>query len=459
MIKGLVSIIILSYNQVEYTKQCLDSIKCYTQDVPHEIIIVDNASEKETLLFLKSLKDVKLIMNTQNKGFAGGCNQGIEAANGQFIMLLNNDTIVTEKWLFNMVNCLDEKPEISMVGPLTNATVGKQMIDVPYGDDLIQMQQFAKEIANGPAKKWRTLRLVAFCILIRRSLIDEIGLLDTRFEIGNYEDDDFNIRALNAGKKSYICKNSFIHHFMNISFKQKDIQREQIMMNNKVKLEDKWDNLDWNHHAVYNKNMLNRVLEQKGKTILHLGCGLGALAMELKENNPDCRIVGVENHQIRKKVSSMFLNEVYPWDINFEFLKRFNHLEFDSIIIEGMLELSGMELLKKAMPFLKDNGLMILRVLNARHVTTLERTMVGKVGGNLLCASSPGFHHFFYGDISKDLENLGYWVNEEIKVRKSLSNFQEELLQQLKKHSADCEEASIYNRIYVMKKLNRYKRG
>lgn len=450
MDKPICSIVILSFNQLYYTKQCLESIRKYTTDVNYEIIIVDNASDKETIDFLETLADIILIKNTGNLGFAGGCNQGIEASHGKYIMLLNNDTIVTKRWLFNMVQFLEKNEKVSMTGPLTNATVGKQMIQVPYGEDLEKMQEFAVKIADSEAPAWRTLRLVAFCLLIRRSLTDEIGLFDTRFEVGNYEDDDFNIRALCAEKKSYICRNSFIHHAMNVSFKQKNISREQIMMKNKQRLEEKWQRMNWNHHAAYNALILNEIIGQGGWEVLQIGCGVGALAIELKDRNKDFHVVGVENHVIRSQIAEMFVDELYDWDRDFLFLNRLANRKFDSIVIECMLEKSGFELMERIKPFMRKNTIIILRVFNIRHITTIERAVIGQVGGDLLCASSQGFGYCFERGLNEELEKNSYKIIKEIEVKKSLSFVQEELLKNLEKYTEYQEEGKVYNRIYIL---------
>ena len=446
--EDMCSIIILSYNQVHYTKLCLESIRRYT-DCPYEIIVVDNASDEETVTYLEEQKDIRLIKNKSNMGFAGGCNQGMKAASGNYFMLLNNDTIVTRGWLTNMVKLLVSDESIGMVGPLTNSTVGKQMISVPYGEDMEAMHCFAEEIATAADSiPWRTLRLVAFCVLIRRSLVEEIGFLDEAFQIGNYEDDDFNIRALLTGKKLYICRNSFIHHFMNISFKKNNLPREQIMHRNKLILEKKWDYMDWNHHAVFNNWMLQRIREHQGKNILHIGCGLGALAVELKDWDSECNIIGVEDHPIRRGIAEGFTDRILKWDEKLKFFDSITNTSFDTIIIECMLEKAGFELINKIKPLLNENSQILLRVFNIKHISTLERILNGSVEGELLCASSAKFSYYFDSGIEDMLEKEGLHITQMIEVKKSLSILQEELLEKFDSFPTYQSDGRVYNRIY-----------
>lgn len=445
----LCSIIILSYNQLPYTQKCLDSIFLYTNDVSYEIIVIDNASNTETVSYLKKVPGIHLVLNKENLGFAGGCNQGISMACGKYILLLNNDTIVTKRWLYHMVQLLEKREDIAMTGPLTNATVGKQRIEVPYSaDNLEEMQRFASKIAEGKGKPWRTLRLVAFCVLIRRELFEEIGALDSGFSIGNYEDDDFNIRALCAGKKAYICRNSFVHHFMNISFHQKEIEREKIMERNKRYLEQKWGQMNWNHHAEYNKCMLQWVLKKGGGRLLHIGCGLGALEIELKDSGQKWYIEGMDNHPIREKIASEFIDTLYPY--RREELEKLNGI-YDIIVIECSIEKWGIEILEKLKRLLRENGRIIVRVFNVKHITTLERVVTGKLEGDLLCAVAKEFKYYYDDTIEEKIEKAGYRIEKKQEIKKSFSHLQEKLFEAVKDYLPNEGIVVVYNRIYYLR--------
>ncbi len=89
----MVSIIILNYNTFDLTCQCISSIYEYTKNIDFEIIVVDNASTVDDPdKFLELFPKIKLVKNTENRGFAGGCNDGIKVAKGDTILLLNSDT-------------------------------------------------------------------------------------------------------------------------------------------------------------------------------------------------------------------------------------------------------------------------------------------------------------------------------------------------------------------------------
>ena len=130
----LTSIIILTYNQLKYTKLCIESIRKFTYKNRYELIVVDNNSTDGTVSWLKEQDDIKLILNNENYGVAKGWNQGIELSKGENILLLNNDVIATPNWLYNLDSCLWSNSEIGAVSCLSNHVSNKQRIEVGYSD-------------------------------------------------------------------------------------------------------------------------------------------------------------------------------------------------------------------------------------------------------------------------------------------------------------------------------------
>lgn len=239
-----VSIVILTWNQLHLTRECLASIERHTPEL-HEVILVDNGSTDGTVPWLRETvrnrENHTLIENRENLGFSKGCNQGIEAARGSHILLLNNDTVVTPNWLGGLMECLHSAPDVGIVGPMTNSISGIQKVPaVPYADTAA-LDGYATEFR----KKYRgrripLRRIVGFCMLFRKELVNRIGLLDERFGSGNFEDDDYCLRAALEGCRNLVAGDVFIHHHGSASFKGNGIDFTKAMTGNLGLFSRKW---------------------------------------------------------------------------------------------------------------------------------------------------------------------------------------------------------------------------
>jgi len=210
-----------------------------------EIIFIDNASNDETIKYLMSLtanKNVKVIFNKRNLGFPVAVNQGIQIAHGQFILIANNDIVFTEGWLERIMEIAESDTEIGIVGPVSNEVSGAQKDPNANYKSLEEMHKYALQVNEKYKNEMLPFPRVAFlCTLIKKELIDKIGGLDERFTPGNYEDDDFCLRAQLAGFNTIIAKDVFIHHYGSKSFKANGEKKySDILKTNRQKFIDKW---------------------------------------------------------------------------------------------------------------------------------------------------------------------------------------------------------------------------
>ncbi len=228
----LASIVMLSWNAPGYTQTAVDSIRAVTR-TPYEIIIVDNGSGPETLAMLARLEGVQVIYNSENKGFAYGCNQGLAAAGGTHVVLLNNDVVVTAGWLESLLSAHARDPLVGISAPRSNRVVGHQQIGNLAYASIEAMHAFAAERSREFAgMHYRTDRAIGFCLCISRNVIEEVGGIDTRYGVGNFEDDDFCIRVRAAGYQIVVCQDAFIHHFGSVSFAANKVDYASQMQKN-----------------------------------------------------------------------------------------------------------------------------------------------------------------------------------------------------------------------------------
>lgn len=217
--KRKTSIIILTYNHLDYTKDCIESIRRYTEKDTYEIVVVDNASSDETVNWLKEQKDLKIVFNKENVGFPKGCNLGIELAEQENdILLLNNDTIVTENWLSNLQTCLYSDEKIGAVGAISNHDANLQGCSFTY-DDFDQMQKLALKNNQSDPSKWEEkVCLIGYCMLIKRSVMNQVKGLDEEFSPGYIEDNDLSLQIVQLGYRLMLCHDAFIHHYLGTAF-------------------------------------------------------------------------------------------------------------------------------------------------------------------------------------------------------------------------------------------------
>ncbi|MDD5496479.1 MAG: glycosyltransferase family 2 protein, partial [Candidatus Omnitrophica bacterium] len=204
------------WNNLNFTRDCIDSIVRNTKGVDCRLIIIDNASGEETKNYLEGLKGltepkVLLVRNNNNLGFIKAVNQGMRLSEAPYVCLINNDTLAAEGWLSEMITVAEGSPDIGLVNPSSN-TLGQR----PVKDESVDSYAAALKKESG---KWEEIgSAIGFCILIKREVIDKIGVFDEIYGMGNFEDTDYSRRAI---KEGYICVRacaSYVHHREGASF-------------------------------------------------------------------------------------------------------------------------------------------------------------------------------------------------------------------------------------------------
>ena len=201
---GLTSIIVPVYNVnyplFHYTGNCIGSIKEHT-DAPYEIVVVDNGSPIRPGKIQEYNAD-KVIQNEENKGVAAAWNQGIRVSQGEYIVLLNNDTMVFDHWLSDMLEAL-QKADLVMATPMYGEAFSRAV-------EAAQKRKFweGKQIEES----FNGFRDFA-CVGMRRSLLEEIGTFDEQF-FAYAEDLDFLRRMDKANKTYFSSKKINIFHII-----------------------------------------------------------------------------------------------------------------------------------------------------------------------------------------------------------------------------------------------------
>lgn len=372
------SIVILTYNNLEYTKQCIESIRKHTTKDTYEIVVVDNASSDGTDEWLNEQEDIRTILNSENQGFPKGCNQGIKISTEENILLLNNDVIVTPNWLENLIKALYSNENIGAVGAITNSCSYYQSTQTNYKnyDELIE---FAAKNNISDSTRWEErLKLVGFCMLIKRSVVEKIGLLDERFTPGNFEDDDYSYRIRQAGYKLLFCKDSFIHHYGSASFGKNSNDYNMLLTINKEKFKDKWG-VNPAYSSGVHYDILGLIDEKKNSNIrvLDIGCACGGTLLEIKNRYKKAELYGIELNKkaanIAKLIADVKIENIENGNLSYE------EKYFDYIILGDVIErlYDPCEVLKNIKKYLKDNGKILSSIPNVMHYSVIKQLLNG----------------------------------------------------------------------------------
>ncbi|HYV34738.1 MAG TPA: glycosyltransferase family 2 protein [Gemmataceae bacterium] len=234
---GLASILIPCCGQLEYTKLCVPSVLKYTRQ-PFELIFLDIGSLDGTAEYLAGIAAatqirVEIVRTPTDLGIPQAVQDAFKQARGEYLVLLNNDTIVTKSWLNQLIGLSRMPSNIGMVGPMANYAAPPQLVEnVPYRigpkrtprlegaagpawlGDTSAVEAFAAKWHVDHEGKWvEAERLGGFCLLIKREVFKRIGHLREAADLALFDTDVLSSKARQAGFTLACCRDLFVHHF------------------------------------------------------------------------------------------------------------------------------------------------------------------------------------------------------------------------------------------------------
>jgi GT2 family glycosyltransferase len=208
------SVVIPVHNRAALTARCLDALFEKPDEAVGEIVVVDDASTDSTPADLAQREDVRVVRHDRNTGFATSCNDGVGAADFDWVVLLNNDTVPQRDWLDGLVRYASGRERLGAVGSkllFPNGTV--QHAGVVFSRELTPQHIYLGFPGDHPAvDKSREFQAVTgACLLIRRDLFEQTGGFDTGF-VNGYEDLDLCLRLRKNGYEVHYCRESVLYH-------------------------------------------------------------------------------------------------------------------------------------------------------------------------------------------------------------------------------------------------------
>jgi len=239
------SVVIPCHNGAELTRACLHSLLDQSEP-PHEILIVDNASDDDTGQLDEEFgAPVRVLRQPRNLGFAGGVNAGLAAATGDALLIVNNDTRAAHNLIEELRRVLHHSPTIGAVAPVSNHVKGDAHLLVgDFARDAEQRRELAHELQHAPLLQDADT-LAGLCLMLRRSTLDEVGRFDERFGHGNYEDDDFSLRLRLHGYRLAVARRAFLHHEGHATFRALGLDLKEQIVKRLAQFRTKWQ-----HHPA-----------------------------------------------------------------------------------------------------------------------------------------------------------------------------------------------------------------
>jgi GT2 family glycosyltransferase/glycosyltransferase involved in cell wall biosynthesis len=239
-----VDIVIPVFNALEDVKKCLHSLQEHKDGFLVKAIVVNDGSDDATTAWLRNfcVQDpmFKLIEHENNQGYTTAVNSGLKASEAPYVITQNSDTIVTHGWLRGLIRCISSESKIGIAGPLSNAASWQNVPDLydatggfavnvlPAGTSADDMAQI---VAASSKRSYPRLPFVnGFCFMIKREVINAVGFMDEEnFPVGYGEENDFCIRAADAGFDLAIADDAYVFHAKSKSFgheRRKELSRQ-----------------------------------------------------------------------------------------------------------------------------------------------------------------------------------------------------------------------------------------
>ena len=252
--KDGMSIVIPVCNQLESTKNTIRSIIDNTHDVPYEIIIIDNGSKPDVRnyfdLIAKQIK-IQYIRNEQNAGVIKALNQGVNAANYRYVMVMHNDVLIREEnWLGKIIKLMEKDPKIGIVGLAGWRIIGKYC-GISAQHDNLRGLHAANRLLLARGDEIEVAVVDGLCFVMREELIKKIDGFDEIYGPMHLYDKDISLQSINAGFKNYLLYIEADHlseKTVGITRRSDDYKAlvkndDKLLMRNKILFVKKWRRL------------------------------------------------------------------------------------------------------------------------------------------------------------------------------------------------------------------------
>lgn len=250
-------IIVVVHNQLNYVKECLESIRQFTTD--YNLYVWDNASDNDTVAYLQSQLgrgNMEMMRSESNVGFIKPNNELVDWGSGEYIILLNSDCVVSQGWWQLLVGFLQKHPEVAMAGGM--------------GGILAE-----DGVGRGSASGYDIDYIHGYCMAFRRETYEQYGLFNKQLRFAYGEDSDFSLRLKEAGEKIYALYTPLVYHYGNATIKE--VKREgKIDVSETLQMNHAYIRLRWKDYLQKHRMELKAKKDEQvqplvGSVVRHSG--------------------------------------------------------------------------------------------------------------------------------------------------------------------------------------------
>lgn len=405
-----ISIIIVVHNEKSELEICLDSIRKFSDVKDLQVVIIDNASNDGTKVWLASQKDIAYAtLDIKNENYSNILNDAIE------LFGIDGDIIFMRSWYAITPGCISgmrdaaySEPDIGASGPLING----QNYFKAESDELSIESIIKNAYINKLFSTKKVIGLCEYIVYIKGEVRNKVGKFDEQFMSNKRMMIDYFLRILNAGylmncniSTSVICINPYLNQKI----------EEQMLFNVKegVLLKDKWGMKYFN--TLFNLMLIDMITHKTDDEfeVLEIGCDCGATLLEIKNKFHNAAVYGYEINPSAAKIAS-YVAEVEVGNIEEEAF-TYEKNKFDYIIFGDVLEhLHDPEkTIKYCKNYLKDDGYIIASIPNLMHISVIRDLLSGNFTyHNIGLLDKTHIHMFTYNEIIRMFNNCRFEVEE-----------------------------------------------
>ncbi|MFM9970268.1 MAG: glycosyltransferase [Burkholderiales bacterium] len=389
---ALASIVILNWNGLSVLGPCLAAIAENTLIDDYEVIVLDNGSAESGIEeVVKPYPKVKLIREPVNHGFSRGNNLAIQQATGEYVVIVNNDTLPRRDWLRPMIDMHRRIEGVGIVGSqLVNAANQTLFAGAYFQPEINAYVDAYRNYPPGAASEPRECEVYIACgILLRRDLFDQVGGFDEHYFQG-YEDFDLCLKVRERGLKVMYCPDSMIEHLENVSMKKLSRRiRRRSKEKNREYFEARWQHRihefrlpslpkglgDFSYYT-FPRERLAELVPKAAQAVLEVGCGAGLLGESLKKANQGRVVTGIELDPQAAALAGLRLDQVLVANIETMSLEPLLG-RFDALITADVLEhlVNPWAALFRLRDCLKDDGTLVASIPNIAHYKIIKKLL------------------------------------------------------------------------------------